>query len=167
MTLPAHPDLQPGPQPDALAPPRTVLVWQALVQTGARQDLGCHAAGPRYLIPILGGSFQGWRPGAAQPDFGGRVLPGGADRQWLRPDGIKELDALYEMQTDDGAVLTVRNRVWIDEAAQPGRYVFSHVRVSAPEGPHAWLNRRVFVGTLTPLAPAAQAVCIRVWQLLA
>ncbi|MFQ1700238.1 DUF3237 family protein [Loktanella agnita] len=34
----------------------------------------------------------------------GTVLAGGANRQVLRPDGIKELDALYEMQTKDGTI---------------------------------------------------------------
>ena len=96
----------------------------------------------------------------------GRVLPGGADRQLLRPDGIKELDALYEMQHEDGTVLTVHNRVTIDDAPTEGpRYAFSHVKITAPEGPHAWLNRRVFVGTLHGLLPERQAVLIRVWLL--
>ena len=97
------------------------------------------------------------------PRLRGRVLPGGADRQWLRSDGLKELDALYEMQTDDGAVLTVRNRVVIDETALPGRYARSSVRITAPDGPHAWLGRRVFVGTLESLKPAREAVRISVY----
>ena len=91
------------------------------------------------------------------------MLAGGADRQWLRPDGVKELDALYEMQTDDGAVLTVHNKVLIDEAAPAGRYARSSVRISAPDGPHAWLGRRVFVGTLESLKPARNAVRISVY----
>ena len=85
----------------------------------------------------------------------------GADRQLLRPDGVKELHALYEMQTDDGAVLTIDNRVLIDEAVQPVRYALSRISVAAPDGQHAWLNRRLFVGTLLPLRPTREAVLIR------
>lgn len=175
----AGPEARPDPWPDTWtatwpdAPaPRTELVWRARVRIAARQDLGAGPAGRRFLVPILGGVVEGrvpadcLAPGTAQPArWRAQVLPGGADRQLLRPDGIKALDALYELQTEDGCVLTVRNRVLIDEAAQPERYVFSQLRVQAPEGPYAWLNRRVFVGTLESLPPEAQAVCIRVWQL--
>lgn len=143
--------------------PASVLAWEAVVDVGPRQDLGLSPAGERFIIPILGGAFAGEVDGRR---LHGRVLPGGADRQLLRPDGIKELDALYEMQTDDGAVLTIHNRVLIDAPEGGERYAFSQVRVTAPEGPYAWLNRRVFVGTLHPLPPERKAVLIRVWMLV-
>ena len=91
--------------------PASVLAWEAVVDVGPRQDLGLSPAGERFIIPILGGVFAGDVDGRR---LRGRVLSGGADRQLLRPDGIKELDALYEMQTDDGAVLTIHNRVLIE-----------------------------------------------------
>jgi hypothetical protein len=113
-------------------------------------------------VPIIGGRFWG---GAAHPGLHGVVVPGGADRQLLRADGVKELDALYELQVHDGTVLTVHNRVLIDESTVP-RYARSTLRVTAPAGPWDWLNRRVLVGTLQPLRPEAQAVLIRVFELL-
>lgn len=143
-------------------PPSSVLAWEAVVDVGPRQNLGMAPGGERFIIPILGGQFAGEVQGHT---LRGKVLPGGADRQLLRPDGIKELDALYEMQLDDGAVLTIRNCVQIDAPADAPRYAFSHVRVTAPEGPHAWLNRRVFVGTLHSLPPERKAVLVRVWML--
>lgn len=149
-------------QTHPLQAPLIVLAWEAVVQVSPRQDLGMSPAGERYIIPIVGGQFAGDIDGHV---LRGRVLPGGADRQLLRPDGIKELDALYEMQHDDGTVLTIHNRVTIDVPADGSRYAFSHVKVTAPEGPHAWLNRRVFVGTLHGLLPEQQAVLIRVWML--
>ncbi|MEY4732942.1 MAG: hypothetical protein RLZZ464_1008 [Pseudomonadota bacterium] len=149
-------------QTHPLQAPLSVLAWEAVVQVSPRQDLGMSPAGERFIIPIVGGQFAGDIDGHV---LRGRVLPGGADRQLLRPDGIKELDALYEMQHDDGTVLTIHNRVTIDAAADGSRYAFSHVKVTAPEGPHAWLNRRVFVGTLHGLPPEQQAVLIRVWML--
>lgn len=136
--------------------PRIEPAWEALVEIGERRSLGVTPLGERFIIDILGGTFEG-------PRLRGRVLPGGADRQLIRPDGLKLLDALYEMQTDDGAVLTVHNRVTIDEAAPGGRYARSVVQVTAPVGPHEWLNRRIFVGTLQGLMPERAAVRINVF----
>ncbi|MDP3519197.1 MAG: DUF3237 domain-containing protein [Hydrogenophaga sp.] len=145
-----------------LPPPPTPEVrfaYEALVDIGERQSLGHGPLGERFIVRILGGHFEG-------PRLRGTVLPGGADRQLLRPDGIKQLDALYEMLTDDGAVITVRNRVLIDEADTPERYARSVLQLTAPAGTHNWLNRRVFVGTLHSLRPARAAVCIRVYELV-
>ena len=147
-----------SPTTAASPAPEARLAWEAQVDIGERQSLGHGPLGDRFIVPILGGRFEG-------PRLSGTVLPGGADRQLLRADGVKELDALYELQTDDGTVITVRNRVLIDESATPGRYARSVLQLSAPAGPHDWLNRRVFVGTLHSLRPARAAVCIRVYEL--
>ena len=90
-----------------------------------------------------------------------RVLPGGADRQLQRADGARQLQALYEMRCNDGTVLTIDNQVIIDETEPGKRYAMSHLRVTAPQGPHDWLNRRIVLGTLQPLRPAMEAVLIR------
>ncbi len=92
------------------------------------------------------------------------VLACGANRQVLRADGIKELDALYEMQIKDGTILTNRNRVIMDETREPNRYAISVISVTAPAGPCAWLNRRLFLGTLQSARPAQQAVIVRAWE---
>ena len=138
------------------------LVWHAVVDVAERESWGMGPRGERWCVPILGGQFWGAEGFEA---FHGQVCAGGADRQTLRPDGIKELDALYEMRTHDGAVITVHNQVLIDDSVQPERYARSCIRVTAPEGPHAWLNRRLFVGTLQPLRPERQAVLIRGYML--
>ncbi len=149
---------KPEPVIPPLQPPVTALAWEAWVTVSARQALGRSPLGERYIIPITGGRFEGPR------GLKGRVLPGGADRQLWRTDGVRELDALYEMQHDDGSVFTIRNRVLIHETVQGGRYALSQVAVTAPEGPHDWLNRRIFVGTLHPQPPERQEVLIRVWR---
>ena len=138
--------------------PQLTLAYVAHVDIGERQDLGRGALGERFLIPILGGEFEG-------EHLHGRVLPGGADRQWLRPDGVKELDALYEMCTHDGGIITVRNRVLIDESASGGRYARSVVQLRTTCAAYEWVNRRVFVGTLQSLKPQRQGVRISVYQL--
>jgi hypothetical protein len=143
------------------APPTARLLWSALVDVGDRVALGPSPRGARFMVPILGGTFQG---GPGIQGLSGAVLPGGADRQVLRPDGIKELDALYEMQTEDGVVLTIRNRVTVDESRTPNRYAMSVIAVTAPEGPLAWLNRRVILGTLQSARSERPAVVIRAWE---
>ena len=53
--------------------------------------------GPRRIIPILGGTVSKGRP------LKGKVVPGGADYQILRRDGVTVLEAKYLLETDDGA----------------------------------------------------------------
>jgi hypothetical protein len=122
------------------------FAYEALIEIGPVEKLGGSPLGERRMVPILGGKFAG-------PRLQGLVRPGGADRQLLGADGVLRLDALYEMETDDGAVITVRNRVRIDNGAEGGRYARSWVELVAPEGRHGWLNRRAFVGGLEGLAP--------------
>lgn len=145
--------------PVPLVPPRTEFVYEAVVDIAPLVPLGDSPLGERRMVPITGGSFQG-------PRIRGKVLPGGADRQLVRKDGVRQLDALYEMQAEDGAILTVRNRVLIDDPAGGPRYAFSTLEITAPEGPHAWLNRAVYVGTLNSLRPGREAVLVRVFKLV-
>jgi len=93
--------------------PTSQLIWTAIIDVADRIDLGSSPNGQRFMVPILGGSFTA---GPEVAGLTGKVLSGGADRQILRPDGVKELDALYEMQTGSGTVLTIHNRVIVDES---------------------------------------------------
>lgn len=147
---------------ETIAPtqPATRLLWEARVDIAPRTDLGTGPLGPRGIVPILGGAFRG---GPGFEALSGQVLPGGADRQQARPDGARELDALYEMQVQDGAILTIRNRVVIDETGPGPRYALSRIAVTAPVGPWAWLSRRVILGTLQSARPMREAVLIRAW----
>lgn len=139
-------------------PPRIEFVYDAVVEVAPRVDLGEAPLGQRFIVPITGGRFEG-------PRLRGQVLAGGADRQLLRHDGIKELEAIYEMQTDDGVVLSIRNLVLIDDPPGGPRQVGSHVSITAPRGPYDWMNRRRFTGTLRSLAPEQAAVLISVYSL--
>jgi hypothetical protein len=142
--------------PDA---PRSEFVYEAVVDVGPVVSLGDSPLGERRIVAILGGTFAG-------PGLRGKVLAGGADRQLVRKDGARQLDALYEMETDDGAIITVRNKVLIHDPAGGRRYAFSTLELAAPEGPYGWLNRLVFVGTLQSLQPARAAVSIRVYKII-
>ncbi|MCA0940089.1 DUF3237 domain-containing protein [Yangia mangrovi] len=142
------------------AVPAAHLVWEALVDVAPREDLGAGPAGHRFIVPITGGSFRGV---AGYEGFRGTVLPGGADRQLVRPDGCKELDALYEMKLEDGGIITVRNSVVIDETREGPRYAMSRITLTVPQGPWQGLNKRLFIGTLQSARPEREAVIIRGW----
>jgi hypothetical protein len=137
--------------------PQFQTALEVVAEVGDPLEVGQGPHGQQRIVPITGGEFRG-------PGLAGKVLPGGADRQTSRADGIRELDAAYELQADDGTVLMVRNRVIVDaerpSAGEP-RYVRSVVIVTAPKGPHDWLNRRVIIGTLHSLRPAQPRVFLR------
>ena len=139
----------------APAPLQTELVYEALVTIDPAVDAGNGPLGHRRYIPITGGTFHGSR-------IRGVVLPGGADWQLDRADGVTEVDALYSMRCDDGTVIIVHNRGVISAG---GAYMRTTPRFDAPSGPHDWLNRSLFVGSISA-APQPGAVVIRVFRVL-
>jgi len=138
------------------------------VQVGQPLDIGMLPGGRRRIVPILGGMFEG-------PGFKGRVLPGGADWQIVRADGLGELDTRYTLETDDGKLIYVQNagirhaapevtaKLMAGQPVDPSLVYFRTVpkfETSAPE--LAWLMRSIFVGT-GERYPAD--VLIRFWKL--
>jgi hypothetical protein len=120
------------------------FVFEAEFLLGPRLTLGQTKDGERRLVPILGGRCEG-------PRLRGEVLPGGCDWQLLRADGVLELDARYVLALDDGALIEVRNRAIsvLPRERSERPYVRCVPVFAAPsDGPHAWLNRTIFVGTL-------------------
>ena len=139
--------------------PRTEFVYEAIFDLAPTLQLGVSPFGDRRMVPITGGRFQG-------PRIAGRVLPGGADRQLVRRDGAVALDATYELETDDGVVISVRNRVLSRQPKEPAnapRYAVSTLDIVAPEGKYGWLNDWIYVGTLHGLRPRPN-VLIRVYK---
>ncbi|TWB30870.1 uncharacterized protein DUF3237 [Nitrospirillum bahiense] len=139
--------------------PTTEFTYEAVVDLEPMITLGRSPLGERRMVPITGGVFQG-------PRIKGTVLGGGADRQLVRSDGVLLLNALYELKTDDGAIITVNNRALIDTPPGQAPYAYSVLEFTAPEGPHAWLNRGIFVGTVHGLPPERHAVLIRVYKVV-
>ncbi len=143
---------------DRAEPPaalQTEFVYEAVVEIGALVEVGDTPSGRRRYIPILGGTFEG-------AGIRGVVLPGGADWQTERRDGVTEVDALYSMKCDDGTVIIVRNTGVI---AEGGRYLRTSPRFDVPEGPHAWLMRAQFLGSIAG-GPRPGTVIIRVFRVL-
>lgn len=110
------------------------------------------AWGSRRLIAVRGGSFAGDR-------MRGRIEGGGADYQFVRPDGVVELDVRLVLTTDDGArlamtALGVRSgppdlvqRAARGEAVDPALFYFREVvRFETSSERHLWMNGRLFIG---------------------
>jgi len=148
-----------------VAAPTTELALELYVAIAPRVEVGESDDGVRQFIPITGGRFSG-------DGIRGEVMPGGADWQLRRRDGVVEVNALYSIRTDDGAVIVVDNRGIIvppppaaagGAAAPAAGYVRTSPRFHAPQGKYDWLNKTVFVGTITP-ATGGGAVIIRVFR---
>jgi len=86
----------------AQSPPQLEFIFAADVTVAPPLDAGDVGKGARRFIPISGGDVLG-------PKLRGKVLPGGGDWQIIRDDGVAELEARYSVQTDDGALIFVRN----------------------------------------------------------
>lgn len=151
----------------AAKPPTLALVMTLRVQVGAPMEMGIVPRGRRRIIPILGGTFEG-------PGVRGKVLPGGADWQIIRADGVAELDTRYTLQTDSGQLIYIQNagirhappelttKLLVGEAVDPSQVYFKTVPVFETSAPDLqWLTRSIFIGT-GERYPAD--VLVRVWR---
>ena len=125
----------------------------AEIMLAAPQELGDTPQGRRRIIGITGGRFKGAR-------LSGRVLPGGADWQVIRSDGVAHLDARYTLETDDGALIYVRNEGYRHGPAEVIRKLAEGIPVdpslyymrTSPwfetgDARYAWMNRMLCVAT--------------------
>lgn len=139
---------------------QTEFVIELKVLIGKAETVGESDVGLRRFIPITGGEFKG-------KHIQGDVIPGGADWQLQRPDGVTEVKAIYAIKTDDGVVIEVDNRGVVVPPTKPSAHGAPYVRTTptfkAPKGKYEWLNEKVFVGTITPSA-ARDFVTIRVFE---
>lgn len=120
--------------------------------------VGTMAMGTRRIINITGGHFNG-QTLTGEP-LTGVVLPGGADWQLVRPDGVALLDARYTLQTTDGALIYVQNRgvrhgppdvlaaIARGEAVDPASYTMRTTPTFETGDPrYQWLNDLIAVGS--------------------
>jgi hypothetical protein len=133
---------------------------KANIALAPAQELGEAPLGRRRIIPIAGGSFSGAR-------LRGRVLPGGANWQVVRADGVADLDARYTLETEDGALIYVRNRGYrhgpehvmrrlsAGESVDPSLYYMRTTPLfETGDVRYAWLNRIICVATASRLPGA-------------
>ena len=107
-------------------------------------EIGDIGTGIRRVIPITGGTCEG-------ATIRGRVLPGGADWNLARHDGIAELWARYTLQTDDGVLIGILNTGIAVPQPDGSVSVQTTPQFEVAGERYAWLRRSIFVGTLTPV----------------
>jgi Protein of unknown function (DUF3237) len=133
--------------------PRLELLLEARAALDDPVVIGPTPQGARRMISIRDGVFCG-------PAMRGVILPGGADWQYQRADGVTVLEARYLLRTDDGVTIEVTNRglrhgpdavmrrLAAGETVDPASYYFrASPSLSAPAGPYEWLNRSVYLCT--------------------
>ncbi len=143
----------PEPATPELPTPRLEFIFAARVSVATPLELGDVGKGGRRIVAITGGNFSG-------PQLRGEVLPGGADWQVLRSDGVAELEARYTLRTEDGALIYVRNQALRHGPAEvmaalaagrpvePNAYYFrgaTFFETGAPR--YAWLGEHIIVCT--------------------
>lgn len=155
--------------PDAPILPGLAFAFRITAQIAPALDAGAGPRGRRLHIAITGGSVAG-------PRLQGRILPGGSDWPLIRTDGSSEISASYTIEAADGTPIHVVNsglrvsapdvlaRLRAGEPVDPADYYFrSAPRFEAPDGPHGWLNGRIFVASLMP-TPSTASIIIDVYE---
>ena len=127
------------------------LFTEFRVQVGSPVLLGNDGFGEARIVPILGGSVSG-------PGLTGAILPGGADEQRIRADGLTRIHARYVIRAEDGALIRVDSQglrhappevmaaLMRGEKVDPALVYFRTVirfETAAPE--HDDLNRSLFL----------------------
>jgi hypothetical protein len=144
--------------------PDLQLLFELHGDLDAAVVVGETPVGLKRVVPILGGTFSG-------PEVRGTIVPGGADWQYVRADGVTVVEARYLLRTDDDVLIEVHNRgirhgpaetmrrLAAGESVDPSEYYFRATPVlTAPAGKYEWLNRNLFVCT-----GARYATAITLW----
>jgi hypothetical protein len=121
------------------------------VQVGTPVLLGNDGFGEARTVPIIGGTVRG-------PGLSGIILPGGADEQRIRADGMTRIHARYVIQAEDGALIRVDSQglrhaqpevmaaLARGERVDPGQVYFRTViRFETASAAHDDLNRSLFL----------------------
>jgi len=145
--------------------PELEFVYEASGNLEAPREIGPVVDGTRRIIPISPGGY------VRGPKISGTLMGHAADWQLTRPDGVTVADATYAIETDDGAIIQLRNkglrhgpaevmdRLRAGEEVDPAEYYFRTVpEFIAPAGRYEWLNRSIFV-----CAGARYASSIKLW----
>lgn len=150
--------------------PELEFVYEAGGDLEAPRQIGNTYDGTRRIIPIVAGGY------VKGPRISGKLMGNSADWQLTRQDGVTVADAIYAIEEDDGTIIQIRNkglrhgppevmaRLAAGEEVDPAEYYFRTVpEFIAPEGPHDWLNRSIFICSG---ARYASSIKLWVWRVL-
>lgn len=145
-------------QQPTLAPPDLRHVCDLFVDLDPIREMGPGQAGLRRIIPIIGGRVTG-------PKLNGRILNLGADWQTIWDNGVAELEARYAFETEDGALIEIRNygyrhgpaevlaAVGRGEEVDPSTYYMRTVaQLETGDPRYDWVNKTLFTGVGARLA---------------
>jgi hypothetical protein len=131
--------------------PGLEFVFEVIATLEKPLIFGQTGIGERRIIGITGGTVKG-------PALNGIVLPGGADWQIVRDDGVSEINARYSIKADDGALIYIEapgireaspaviQRINSGEIVDPSEYYFRTTpRLETASEKYAWMGRRLFV----------------------
>ena len=142
--------------------PQLEYVVELKVKCEGAYQVGQTSHGNRFIIPIVGGTFEG-------PEMKGVVLPGGADYQLQdQATGRTEIEAIYSIRTDDGVNIHIRNKGLIctgtDKDGRPQFYFRTTPQFEAPQdSKYAWLNNAIFV--CQPSTGSNDgSICLKIWK---
>jgi hypothetical protein len=152
---------------EARVSPRLEFALELEVSIGPVFQLGWGSFGLRRTVPITGGTFRG-------PGISGRVLPGGADWQFVDRDGLTLVDSHYVIETVDAVRIEVSNpgirhgaqdvldRIAAGEPVSPSQYYFRTApRFHPPDGKYEWLKKSIFLGDAER---HPELVILKVWR---
>jgi uncharacterized protein DUF3237 len=133
--------------------PRFEFLMKLAVEVGDVVSMGVTPLGERRVVSILGGTFEG-------PALRGDVLPGGADWQIVRTDGVLDLDARYALKEQAGGLVRVVSQGYRHgstevlaalargEHVEPEKYFFRTILRFETGAAHLeWLNKTIAIAT--------------------
>ena len=155
-----------GAQPGdikTMQPPRLEYAFQIEIELTPRYRYGPGFWGlERGFVGVEGGTVTG-------PRLNGKIVPhSGGDWPSIRADHTVKFDARYLIELDDGTLVELRNRgirhgskavldrLQTYQPVDPSEYYASvSPSFDAPEGPHDWLCKTMFVGKVDRKADRA------------
>jgi len=149
--------------------PQLEFLMRIAADVGELMTMGGGPLGERRVVGITGGTFEG-------PRLKGAIVPGGADWQIVRADGVLDIDARYALRTDGGALIRVVSQgfrhgppevlaaLGRGEDVPPEKYFFRTVmRFETGAAGLQWLNRTIAVASAER---KARQVLLEAYQLL-
>jgi hypothetical protein len=123
------------------------------VNVGEIVSMGSAPLGERRVVSIDGGTFEG-------PEMRGQILPGGADWQIARSDGVLDIDARYVLNAEGHGLIQVVSQGYRHgpvevlaalargEDVEPEKYFFRTVMRFETGAPSlAFLNGTIAIAT--------------------
>ncbi|KAI3551867.1 uncharacterized protein CCOS01_10793 [Colletotrichum costaricense] len=114
------------------------VLFQANITTGQQTSFGPGPKGTRLSIPILGGTLTGSK-------LSGEVLSIGADWGLFDSKGTFNVDAYYQIRTNDGVDIFAHSQ----GPSQPDGRILTHITLETGNDEYYWVNNIAIAGITT------------------